>query len=220
MGQRITKEVLFLRHEFSKDERLEMGAKLAEAYNRMSEIEEEEASMKAQVKEKKSQAEATIGSLSRNLGAGFTMVNVDCEPLWDVPNVGEVTLKRKDTGEVAKVRVMTEAERQMELPLAGDVVVVAAEKSAENIIEFFNGKVEPKEAAADEFAEEPVEDLETDEQEQAELEPDVFSDPDPAASKDAIKAENDAAFEGEAPRKRGRPRGFSKPSNASAISDF
>ena len=137
MGIRIAKEVLFLRHEFTKDERLEMGSNLANAYNRLASIEDEEAVMKAQVKDRKAGVEQTIGSLSRNLANGFDMVNIECETVWDTPNIGEVSYRRKDNGEIAKVRAMTSEERQMDLPLDGTVVVVPPEQSEENIKGFF-----------------------------------------------------------------------------------
>ena len=143
MTTRITKEVLFLRHEFSKDERLEMGSNLANAYNRLASIEDEEAVMKAQVKDRKAGVEQTIGSLSRNLANGFDMVNIECETVWDTPNIGEVSYRRKDNGEIAKVRAMTSEERQMDLPLDGTVVVVPPEQSAENIKGFFKPNDEP-----------------------------------------------------------------------------
>src|ERR1700679_822042 len=118
MGARVTKESLYLRRVFTKDERLEMGVGLAESYNRMTQIEEEEAVMKANIKNQKAGVEQTIGMLSRHLADGFTMENVDCSLEWDTPHVGEVSYKRKDNGQIAKTRAMTESENQLELELA------------------------------------------------------------------------------------------------------
>lgn len=212
---RITKEVLFLKREYTTDELLQMGNELALARLRMEDIKAEEEVAKAQTKEKKAHVELTIGALSRKVVDKYEMINVDCVPIWDSPNVGEVTLVRKDTGEIAKIRVMSEAERQMDLPLGGDSLSSIID-SAKNVEEFF-----AKPDAEEPPAQENADDL----QEGEEYDP--FTDPDPAASKEAIKAENDAAFEGkptEEPRKRGRPAkgpiGFDKPSNPSAISDF
>src|ERR1700743_38581 len=114
MGARVTKETLYLRHEFTNEERLTMGSDLGAAYNRMAAIEDEEKVMKSQIKERMSQVEATIGILSRNLTNGFTMENVDCSLEWDTPHVGEVSYKRKDNGQIAKTRAMTESENQLE----------------------------------------------------------------------------------------------------------
>lgn len=139
MGNRITSEVLFLRHEFNTTERLQMATELAQAYNRVAAIADEEASMKAAIKEKKTATDLTIGSLSRRYNDGYEMVNVQCEILYDFPNVGELSYRRKDTQEIVKekTRPMSESERQMDLPLDGAVVVVAPEKSEENIKGFF-----------------------------------------------------------------------------------
>jgi hypothetical protein len=138
---RITKETLYLRREFTQDERLQMGNDLAQAHNRISSIEEEEAVVKAQFKERKTSVEQTIGTLSRNLANGFEMANVSCTLVYDQPNVGEVTYL-DPAGKVVKMRAMTETERQMDLPLDEDknavVVVMDPAKSAENIAEFFD----------------------------------------------------------------------------------
>lgn len=190
MGTRITKEVLYLRRDFTKDEKLEMGSKLAESYNLMSDIEEEESIMKSQIKERKSQVEATIGTVSRNLANGYAMENVDCELVYDFPNVGEVTYKRMDDGVIAKTRAMTGAENQQELEFKASDFVNAAD-SLITIESFFgDGTVDAVTAA-------PEPDPEA-----------VFSDPTPGANLEAIKPEHDAAFEGtvEKPR-RGRPKG-------------
>jgi hypothetical protein len=137
---RIAKESLFLRREFTADERLEMGRDLAQAHNRIAAIADEETSMKAVIKEKKAGVELTIGSLSRKLNDGYEMETVSCELVYDTPNVGEVTYLRPG-GAVAKVRAMTVSERQEELPFdkdgSGPVVVVPAEQSAANIEKFF-----------------------------------------------------------------------------------
>lgn len=219
-ASRITKEVLFLKREYSTDELLEMGNDLALARVRMEDVLAEEKVMKAQVKERVSGIEQTIGTLSRKVIDKYEMVNIPCTPVWDSPNIGEVTLIRTDTGEIAKIRTMSEAERQMDLPLGGDSISSLID-SAKNVEEFFgvheDEKGEEKETPAQENAEDLAEPEEYD----------PFTDPDPAASKEAIKAENDAAFEGEKPaepKKRGRPakhpQGFDKPTNPSSIQDF
>jgi hypothetical protein len=140
---RIAKESLFLRREFTADERLEMGRDLAQAHNRIAAIADEETSMKAVIKEKKAGVELTIGSLSRKLNDGYEMETVYCELVYDTPNVGEVTYLRPG-GAIAKVRAMTISERQEELPFEDKVEVIppavaeaSAEQSAENIEEFF-----------------------------------------------------------------------------------
>jgi hypothetical protein len=190
---RITKEVLYLRRDFTKDDKLDMGSKLAESYNLMSDIEEEEAVMKSQIKERKSQVEATIGTLSRNLANGYTMLNVDCELLYDTPHVGEVSYKRKDNGQITKTRAMTESENQQEIEFHEAKVVEPApvEESVVNIETFFGkGTTDARTMAEEAEAEED----------------DVLTSSDPDDAKEATKPEHDALF-AEPKKGRGRPKG-------------
>lgn len=206
MGTRTTKEVLYLKHEFTNDERLTMGSDLGAAYNRMAEIEAEAKVMKDQIKERTSQVEATIGTLSRHLNNGYMMENVDCELIYDAPNVGEVSYKRRDNGAIAKTRAMTGAENQQEIEFAAaetEAATAPTEASVTNIADFFGT------AVTEAMAEEGVADAE--EEDEEEVDPlAVFTDPNPSANLEAIKPENDALFENvpaeEKPR-RGRPKG-------------
>lgn len=94
-----------------------MGSDLAAAHNSLAAIEEEEEYIKASFKERKKSVEQTIGKLSRDIGSGFTMQNIECKWIYDSPNVGEVSYSRIDTGEIVKTRPMSLQERQQELPL-------------------------------------------------------------------------------------------------------
>jgi hypothetical protein len=132
MANRPTKSSEYIRHTFTAEERLKMGDELAQAFNRMADIETEESVLKAQIKERKSQVEQTISKYSRELSNGFTMMTVECRLEWDAPNVNEVSYVRVDTGEVVKTRPFTEAERQADLPLEP-----GADESQQNIAEFF-----------------------------------------------------------------------------------
>jgi hypothetical protein len=141
-AQRQEKSTEYIRHNFTSDERLAMGNELANAYNRLADIETDEAVVKSQFKERKAQVEQTVSKLSRELGNGFTMQNVECRLEWDKPNVNEVSYVRIDTGEVVKTRPFTAQEMQDALPLTAsdgtiEIVAVAPEQSAENITEFF-----------------------------------------------------------------------------------
>lgn len=169
MPVRISKEVLYLRHDFSAEEKLQMGSELAAAYNRRQQIDEEAKVIKSQLNDRISQVEATIGSLSRNLASGFDMRNVDCRLSFDEPNVGEVTYYGPD-GKSVKVRPMTETERQMDLPLPEPKTEAeaetSAEKSAANIEGFFKGgnQNDGEEEPEQDHDEEPSEGDEDDEE--------------------------------------------------------
>jgi len=159
---RLTKETLYLRRDFTADERLEMGRELAQGHNRLAAIDDEEKSMKATVKEKRTGVELMIGSLSRKLNDGYEMENQLCMLTYDQPNVGEVTYT-DPSGKVVKTRPMTISERQEELPFEDKVEVIppavaeaSAEASAENIENFFEKSNDPSaedlDAVADEQA--------------------------------------------------------------------
>jgi hypothetical protein len=140
MPKRIDTETLYLRHEFTAAERLEMGASLAEAHNRLAAIEDELAAVKAQFKERSTKEELAVGTLSRNLSNGFEMRNIPCTLEYDMPNVGEVSYRRKDNGQFVKARPMTEQERQLDLPLeekTEEQAAVAVEQSAKAAEEWF-----------------------------------------------------------------------------------
>ena len=135
---RPTKESNFLRYEFTQEERLKMGDDLAQAHNRVEEINEEEASMKAQIKQSRSGVEATIGMLSRNLANGFVMRNIECVIKYDDPNIGEVSIYRTDTGELVKTRAMNDQERQLDLPLdTQEQVQASTDASKKAAVDFF-----------------------------------------------------------------------------------
>lgn len=229
---RTTTDTLYLRHDFSQEERLEMGARLAESYNRLTEIGEEAKRMKGQIAERMSGVEATIGSLSRSIAAGFIMENVNCSISYDTPNVGEVTYFDPQDKPV-KVRPMTGAERQMELPISAEVpadeAAKSVEESAKNVEGFFGT---PREATGDviegeieivePLPEEVGDDVETGDEGEFSEEYDVFSDPDPAAAKEATSAAHDAEFADieQKPAKPRKPRGFAKPTNQTAMEEF
>lgn len=156
MAVRIAKETLYLRREFTTEERLEMGKELAQAHNRLAAITDEDKVMKAQIKERTSKIEQTVGELSRKLNDGFDMENVHCSLKFDDPNVGEVTYYNPE-GKAVKTRPMTEQERQLDLPLEEPATDKAVDesiaKSGAAVGEFFgtaeNGEETEVEEPAD-----------------------------------------------------------------------
>jgi hypothetical protein len=138
MGSRIKTSTEWLRHDFSAEEKLQMGYALAESYNTLNTIDEEEAVVKSQFKERRMSIEQKVGSLSRELASGFKMANFTCELVYDCPNVGEVSYKRQDNGAIVKTRPMTESERQQEIPFDTPVAVnpQTPEETAEAIASF------------------------------------------------------------------------------------
>ena len=147
MATRITHETIYVRHDFTDAERLQMGSELAEAHQHLATIEDEEKTMKAQFNERKAGANQRLSSLSRTLAGGFEMRNVRCELKWDAPNVGEVSYIGSD-GKVERTRAMAPSEHQQELEfveeeakpteLAPEAETASVLESAKNAAEFFD----------------------------------------------------------------------------------
>src|SRR5579885_3130165 len=221
---RITTTTEWLRHDFTEAERLQMGADLADAHNRLASIEEEESVVKAKFKERKVTIEQKVGTLSRELGIGYTMQNIQCRLEYDKPNPYEVSIIREDTGELVRVRPMTADERQTEIKFDEPVAVnpeqaeEVAVESAENIADFFtkpSDDVPEDESEEDTHADE-IADAENNHG-QDESEPENFD----AERKEACSPEHDAEFEtakkvAPAARRGRRPKGFAGPTNPSA----
>lgn len=154
MPNRITKESIYIRHDYTDKERLEMGTELAQARQREAAIADEEKAVSAGVKERKATVALTVSSLSRKLTDGFDMQNTLCDLKYDDPNVGEVSYY--DQGKLVKTRPMTEHERQLDLPLEEEAPKTdaeaeeSAEKSVANINEFLGTDVKPEDPPASE----------------------------------------------------------------------
>lgn len=125
-----------LRCPFTDEEKLRLGKELADAHIQLSELDDEEAVIKAQMKQKRATAEGLIGRLSREVSAGFTMRDVKMRIVYDDPNPNEVSYYREDSLDLVRTRPFTKEERQADLPLL-DGKVVPAEDSQANIAEFF-----------------------------------------------------------------------------------
>jgi hypothetical protein len=112
---RITHSTEYVRHNFSKDELISFAQELAAAHAEEEQINAEEDVIKTQFKNRRAQQVQRMGMLYGHIQLGFDMRNVRCRLDWDVPNIGEITYVREDSGEAIKVRPMTEQERQQEL---------------------------------------------------------------------------------------------------------
>jgi hypothetical protein len=113
--KRKEKSTKYLRYEFIEGERLGMGKDLAEAHNKLADIDAEEQVIKAQIKERKAGLEQKIKTLSRNIFNGFEMRNVSCTMRWNSPITGKCEYYRDDTGELVDQRDMSSDEMQEEL---------------------------------------------------------------------------------------------------------
>jgi len=142
-------EAVSMRYEFTKEERGDLGAELAQVYQERAKLDEDRKSMAAQLKEREAGMENRIGTLSRQITAGHEMRTYDCTLRWDSPNVGEVSYYNSVTGEFVKARPMTVAERQLDLPLQTE------EQTKQNVVSFFKKGGEVVEGGAKEGEETP-----------------------------------------------------------------
>ncbi len=166
--QRPAKSVEYLRHVFTQEERLKMGEQLAQCYNTLAAISDEEKVMKSKFVERKTTTEQSVRSLSQDLATGWTMTNVECFLRWGSPNPAEVEYVRQDTNEVIRTRAMTPEELQEDLPFNEQVksdteAQFPAEKSADNISGFFKGNDDGGQEPEGDPDEEPNEEDEEDE---------------------------------------------------------
>jgi hypothetical protein len=178
---RPTECVESLRVNFTDDEKRQRGLSLAEAFNALGELDDEESVIKAQMKEKRAGAEAKVSILARELAAGFTVQMVKCRLSYDDPNPNEVSYYRIDNDELVRTRPFSREERQADLPLAdGTIAVVAvpAEESQQNIAEFFD---EPGEPQPTEYRNETADAVD----ERSDDEPEVIEDADPLGINEA-----------------------------------
>lgn len=167
--QRPTKSTEYLRHTFTQDERLKMGEQLAQCYNTLAAISDEEKVMKSKFAERKTTTEQSVRSLSQDLATGWTMTNVPCLLKWGSPNANEVEYVREDTNEVIRTRAMTPEELQEDLPFneqvqADSEAQASALRSAANIEGFFKGPNQNDEEEEPDPDEEPGEGDEGDEE--------------------------------------------------------
>lgn len=107
-----------LRVNFTNQELLEIGKKLAEAANELAAAEGEKKSITSQLKAKCDGIASRIEQHSGELTSGYTYRKIPCETRFDCPDKGQKTTVRLDTNETISVEAMTLAEMQAELPLA------------------------------------------------------------------------------------------------------
>jgi hypothetical protein len=109
-----------LRHKFDPQERIRLAEDLAHTMLTKQSACKLFASAKKAHEEAVEKLDATITDLSRKLCEGWEYRDIRCKVLWNDPEIGKKTFVRLDTGEIAKIDDMTDAERQDPLPLTGD----------------------------------------------------------------------------------------------------
>lgn len=124
-----------LRVLYTDAERLDLGRKLAGAYQDIEQVNKDFDSVKADFKARITSHEAKITDLAGKVNNGFRIEEVKCEWRFDLPEKGKKSLYRLDTNELVETVEMTGADLQSQLPLEpvpavgeGGVVVVPADE--------------------------------------------------------------------------------------------
>lgn len=105
-----------LDYHFTKAELLSLGKELGESQLKLRQLDDDRKMVADEWKAKISSAEAHINSLSNKTSTGYEYRDVSCTVTFDDPAPGEKTVRRDDTGDIVKVMLMHESEKQDELP--------------------------------------------------------------------------------------------------------
>lgn len=188
-----------------------MGEELAQCYNHLAEIDADEKVMKSKFSDRRATAQQSIRSLSQDLATGYTMANISCTLRWGSPNANEVEYIREDTNEVIRTRAMTPGELQDDLPFNEQVksdteAQFSAEKSADNISEFFKGK---DSGAEEEPEQDPDQEPDEGDEDEEEAEFATAAAPSQKSGPAELKAFHEKEVEKES--KRGRKKATAEP---------
>lgn len=93
-------------------EKLQIGAKLADAYQRQTELQEEIDMFKSGAKAREQNIEGEIGIKSALIRQGYEHRQVECETVKDF-DAGTIVIRRLDTQETVETRTMAGSEKQM-----------------------------------------------------------------------------------------------------------
>lgn len=110
--KKVTKtEQQFLKCVLTEEEVAQAAGELAREVENLKELEEALGSIKAEFKGKTEKAEANISIKARLVRDKHEYRNVECDVTYDY-SACDVTVTRKDTGEIIETRKMTYNERQ------------------------------------------------------------------------------------------------------------
>ncbi len=114
-----TKKVAeYLRYAFTEEETRDNAKKLARKNQELTELELKKKQLAADIKAETDAATADAARLARWVNDEYDFRMVDCEIMYDSPQVGQKTTYRIDTGEVVKTEKMTQDECQQALAFA------------------------------------------------------------------------------------------------------
>jgi len=106
-----------LKYDFTPDELADMSKRLANEIGAIETLEADKEESNKAFKEQIAFHATAAKGLAKDIRAGYEHRFTACRVLLNSPNLGEKTIVRLDTGEQVAVEVMSEQERQEELPL-------------------------------------------------------------------------------------------------------
>jgi len=116
-----------LQYDFTPDELADMSKRLANEIGAIESLEDDKETANKEFKEQIAFHATAAKGLAKQIRAGYEHRFLPCRVLWNSPLAGEKTIVRLDTGEQVAVEIMTEEERQEELPLASAPPAVEGE---------------------------------------------------------------------------------------------
>lgn len=111
------KYIRLLKCDFTADEITAKARELAAANRKRSDIEQRKKEIDADLKARIEEQNTLVQRLSEQITVGFEYRDIECRVDLDVPEKGQKTVIRLDTGEVVEVTRMTPDDCQMALEL-------------------------------------------------------------------------------------------------------
>jgi hypothetical protein len=122
-----------VRRTLTTDDRLVIGDEMAGAAARREQLGEELKEVKEQYKSRVTAAETILQRCQRALNNGWQMVEVPCYWSMDVPNYGQKSIIRTDTGEIVQSEAMSNSDRQEVLEFESEGEGEAEGKEADGL---------------------------------------------------------------------------------------
>lgn len=105
---------VYLRYNFTPDEKTEITKTLVENINRKKQLEDDLKTTKSQFKHRIDSVDAEINKDTQRLSTGHEMRDIECEVFYDWEK-DERTVIRTDTGEEVEKKRIPEEDRQMRI---------------------------------------------------------------------------------------------------------
>lgn len=110
-ADKVEYEKCWCKYSFTEQEMRDIAERLAHKTQELADVEDQKKAVMAEFKERIERISTEIKSSSQKYRAGYEMRDIECEVDRDF-KTGEVRYIRTDTGEIAKTKKMSMADRQ------------------------------------------------------------------------------------------------------------